>query len=192
MKTDVIAISGGADDTQAVLEQIDKVIAYKGLAARDALSLRLLAEEMTGMMRAITGSMKGEFWAEDQDGAVYELHLKVHSLVDEKMRKQLLDASTSKKNEAARGIMGKIRTFFEPASDVPMFAGTGVPQMSESYSWSMADYREQLRQYREMNANGRQEEWDELEKSVVANVADDVKVSIRGRIVEMIITKKMG
>ena len=37
-----------------------------------------------------------------------------------------------------------------------------------------------------------QEARDELEKSVVAHVADDVKVSIKGRVVEMIIYKKMA
>jgi len=36
------------------------------------------------------------------------------------------------------------------------------------------------------------EAWDELEKSVVARVADDVKISIRGRTVEMTILKKMA
>ena len=33
--------------------------------------------------------------------------------------------------------------------------------------------------------------WDELEKSVVSHVADDVKIAIRGREVEMTIIKKM-
>ena len=36
------------------------------------------------------------------------------------------------------------------------------------------------------------EAWDELEKSVVAKVADDVKVAIRGRTVEMTIVKKLN
>ena len=68
----------------------------------------------------------------------------------------------------------------------------GAPQMYGSYAWSMEDYKEQLRQYRELNKDGGQEDWDELEKSVVANVADDVKVSIRGRVVEMTILKKLN
>ena len=34
--------------------------------------------------------------------------------------------------------------------------------------------------------------WDELEKSVVGHIADDVKVFISGRTVEMTIIKKMG
>ena len=36
------------------------------------------------------------------------------------------------------------------------------------------------------------EAWDELEKSVVAKVADDVNVAIRGRTVEMTIVKKLN
>ena len=36
------------------------------------------------------------------------------------------------------------------------------------------------------------EAWDELEKSVVKNVADDVKVAISGGYVEMIILKKLA
>lgn len=55
----------------------------------------------------------------------------------------------------------------------------------------MEDYCEQLRQHREQNERGAQEAWDELEKSVVSHVADDVKVSILGRVVEMTIIKAM-
>ncbi|MBQ3479511.1 MAG: hypothetical protein IJH25_15235 [Clostridia bacterium] len=64
--------------------------------------------------------------------------------------------------------------------------------MYGSYQWSMEDYREQLRQYREQNAEGSQEAWDEMEKSVVSRVADDVRVSILGRTVEMTIVKRMA
>ncbi|MBR2797884.1 MAG: hypothetical protein IKF99_08140 [Oscillospiraceae bacterium] len=64
--------------------------------------------------------------------------------------------------------------------------------MYGNYEWSMEDYREQLRQYREQNAEGSQEAWDELEKSVVSRVADNVKVSILGRTVEMTIVKEMA
>ena len=71
------------------------------------------------------------------------------------------------------------------------FAG-GAPQMYESYTWSMDDYRDQLRQRHELDQRDSQEEWDELEKSVVAKLADDVKVSIRGRNVEMTIIKNLA
>ena len=39
--------------------------------------------------------------------------------------------------------------------------------------------------------DGTKEAWDELEKSVVGHLADNVKVSILGRTVEMVIMKKL-
>ena len=194
MKTDVITISSEGNNMEAALAQIDKISAYKGLSHKDTITLRLLTEEILAMMRAITGNVNGEFWLEDQDG-VYELHLLVRTLVDAKIREQLLAASSSGKNEATRGFMGKIRSFFEPSPEAPMFFagfGGGAPQMYESYTWSMEDYRDQLRQQHELDQRSSQEEWDELERSVVANLADDVKVSIRGRNVEMIIVKNLA
>ena len=44
----------------------------------------------------------------------------------------------------------------------------------------------------EQKRKGAAEAWDELEKSVVAHVADDVKVSIHGRTVEMVIIKALA
>ena len=194
MKTDVIVISSEGNNMEEALKQIDKISAYKELSPKGALSLRLLTEETLAMMRAIAGNVNGEFWVEDRNG-VYELHLLVRTLVDEKMRGQLLAASASGRNEATRGFMGKIRSFFEPSSGVPMFSAGfagGSPEAFGSYTWSMDDYRDQLRQYREKNERDSQEEWDELERSVVAKIADDVKVGILGRNVEMTIIKKLA
>ena len=194
MKTDILMISSDGTNMDSALAQVDKVAAYKGLSQKNAMYLRLLAEETMAMMRAITGNVNGEFWMEDED-QLYTLHLKVSTLMDENRREQLLAASTSGKNEATRGFMGKIRSFFEPSSSVPMFSagfGGGSPQMYNSYVWSMEDYRDQLRQYREQNQNEAKDAWDELEKSVVGHLADDVKVSIRGRTVEMTIVKKLS
>ena len=193
MKTDVIKITSEGNNMEAALKEIDRISAYKDLSPKNAMSLRLLTEETMAMMRAITGNVNGEFWVEDQEG-VYELHLLVHCLVDDTMRRQLISTSTSGKNEAARGFMGKIRSFFEPANGVPLFSSGytgGMPQMYESYTWSMIDYQDQLRQYCELNETSEQEAWDELEKSVVARIADDVKVSIKGCNVEMTIIWKM-
>ena len=194
MKTDVIRISNQADNMEEALAQAEKVAVYCNLSSKGALHLRLLTEEALGMMRSITGNRDGEFWIENE-GASFELHLRVNTLIDEKRREQLLSASSSGVNEATRGIMGKIRAFFEAPSDAPTFSGMFMPAGAPSpagVAWSMEDYREQLRQYREMNKEGAKEAWDELEKSVVARVADDVKVSIMGRTVEMTINKKLA
>ena len=73
MKTDIITVSSSGSQMEKALEQAEKVAAYKGLPAQSALRLRLLTEEMMGMMRSITGEQEGQFWIEDENG-VYQLH----------------------------------------------------------------------------------------------------------------------
>lgn len=195
MKTDVIVVTNEERGMEAALNQVDKIAEYKELSGKNALHLRLLAEEMMAMMRSITGKAEGEFWMEDKDG-VYELHLKVQKLMDSRQREQLIASSTSGRNEATRGFMGKIRALFDMPSDVPVFQGSFLPgiapQTQGDLLWSMEDYRLQLQQYRDQNREDAREAWDELEKSVVAHVADDVKVSVRGREAEMTIIKKLA
>ena len=56
----------------------------------------------------------------------------------------------------------------------------------------MRQYEAALYTRMEKNDPAAREEWDELEKSVVKNVADDVKVYIRNGVVEMVILKKLA
>ncbi len=186
---------------EKALEQVEKVAAYKGLSEKDTLHLRLLTEEMMGMMRSITGETEGTFWIEDQDN-VYQLHLKVTTLVTSEKKEQLLAASSTGKNESARGLMGKIRDFFDWGGDEDLAAFSSpllLPDMYEhtssptlDWEWSMMRYETALSARIEQDDPAAREAWDELEKSVVKHVADDVKVAIRGGTVEMIILKKLG
>ncbi len=191
MKSDVIAVSNREDQIDLVLVQTERVANYQRLSHKGALHLRLLAEEMMSMMRAIAGDVKGEFWIENEKEN-YELHLRVRTNMDFYKREQLLSASTSGKNEADRGFMGKIRAFFEPMNGVPMLLDPSPDGMYTDMAWTMRAYREQVRQYVEQNRDGASEAWDELEKSLVAHIADDVKVSIRGCDVEMTVFKKLA
>lgn len=191
MKSDVIAVSSRQDCTGEVLSQAERVAAYRGLSHKSALHLRLLAEEMMNLMRAITGDVDGAFWIENE-GEQYELHLRVNTVVDFYKREQLLSTATSGKNEADRGLMGKLRAFFEPVEGVPMMLDLNPDGMGTDMSWSMQAYREQVVQAVQRNQIGAEEAWDELEKSVVAHIADEVKVSIRFREAEMTVYKKLA
>ena len=73
MRTDTIIVSSRGNQMEAALKEAEKVAAYKGLSAKNALHLRLLTEEMMGMMRSITGENTGEFWIEDKDNDSIEL-----------------------------------------------------------------------------------------------------------------------
>ncbi|MBR5110988.1 MAG: hypothetical protein IK099_12445 [Clostridia bacterium] len=201
MKTDVIMISSQGSQMEAALDQAEKVAVYKGLSMKNALHLRLLTEEMMGMMRSITGKTDGQFWIEDKQDT-YELHLKVTANVSADMQKQLLAASHSGKNEAKLGLMDRIRGFFYAGADSDVYGLSSPLMLSEMYEgsstptldweWSMSVYQEALSYRVKQDDAKAKDAWDELEKSVVAHVADDVKVAIRGKDVEMTIIKRMA
>ena len=103
MKTDIIVVSSKGRKMEEALKQVEKVAVYKELEPRGAMQLRLLAEEMLGMMRAITGETEGEFWIEDQDN-LYQLHLRVKTRMNSEKRDQLLAASSS----GSRQVIGPV------------------------------------------------------------------------------------
>lgn len=178
------------DQTDAVMDQAEKVAVYQGLSRKGALNLRLLAEEMMSMMRAITGDVKGQFWIENVKDQ-FQLHLNVRTQVDFLQREKLLSASSSGKNEAHRGFLGKIQAFFEPIEGTPVYFDSAVSTTPHEIGWSMNAYQEQLGHMVNEKREGAAEAWDELEKSVIAHVADEVKISIRGYDVEMTVFKKI-
>ena len=191
MKSDVILVSSKEDRTDLVLEMTDRVADYCSLSDKNARYLRLLAEEMMGMMRAITGDVNGEFWIETKSGGQFELHLSATTQMDPLKRSRLLAASTSGMNEANRGFMGKIRAFFEPVEDLPLVLDMGPEGTVSSLNWSMQAYQQRIKEYVDESRAGASQAWDELERSVVAHVADEVKVRIEGFSVEMTVYKKM-
>ena len=200
MKTDIITVSSSGSQMEKALEQAEKVAAYKGLPAQSALRLRLLTEEMMGMMRSITGEKQGQFWIEDENG-VYQLHLQVKTRMTNEKRESLLEVSSSGKNEAAKGLMGRLRDFFDRGSDEDIFQASpmlmsGMYEHSSSpsldWEWKMTQYQMALEEGVRHDDKKAQEAWDELEKSVVAHAADEIQVCIRGQTVEMTIVKSLS
>ena len=201
MITDKIVVSSKGNQMESALRQAEKVAAYKELGEKQTMHLRLLTEEMMGMMRSITGEPRGVFWIEDDGDDTYQLHLKVDTRMDSEKRDQLLAASTSGKNESAKGFMGRLRDFFDRSGDAdvvtysnPLFMSGAMEYSSTpalDWEWSMSKYETELASRIQEDESAR-EAWDELEKSVVHNIADEVKVSIKGQSAEMIIFKKLG
>ena len=200
MKTDIITVSSSGSQMEKALEQAEKVAAYKGLPTQSALRLRLLTEEMMGMMRSIIGEKQGQFWIEDENG-VYQLHLQVKTRMTNEKRESLLEVSSSGKNEAAKGLMGRLRDFFDRGSDEDIFQASpmlmsGMYEHSSSPSldgeWKMSQYQMALEEGVRHDDKKAQEAWDELEKSVVAHAADEIQVCIRGQTVEMTIVKSLS
>ena len=200
MVSDIISITSSGTNMDQALEQTAKVARFKDLSPKGALHLRLLAEEMMGMMRSITHEVNGRFWIEDQDeNGTFRLHLKTETVMDAEKRRELLSASSSGQNEATRSLMGRLREFFFRGAneDIANYqtptlnAGIAPGMPMTDWQWSMTRYRDTLSSLKSEKPEAA-EAWDELEKSVVHSVADDVKISIKGWETEMILIKKLS
>lgn len=198
MRSDTISISSDGLGMGTALEQSELVAEYKHLSAKDTIRLRLLAEEMMGMFRNLTGEADADFWIDD-DGNTFRLHLATETLMNSEKRERLLSVSTSGENSAAKGFMGKIGDLFSRAmepvgGEYPELylggwycdndLGAFDPTAAAVQMWSLNRYKESLEQQ-----EADKEEWDELEKSIVAKLADEVEIAIRSNQVEMIIYK---
>ena len=115
MKTELISISPAGTGMDKALELTEKTGAFCGLDHKSALRLRLLSEEVIELMRSFTDELRGDFWLEAKDNVV-EIHLKTEIPMDLKTKKELIAVSSSGKNAAAKGFMGKIREMISTAT----------------------------------------------------------------------------
>lgn len=201
MKTAEIRITS-FDDCVRAFEATEKQGEESGLSAKQKLRLRLLAEELIGFIRSLTGDVDALYWI-DRQGSTFILHLKADDIImNREVREELLSAATSGKNAAAKGFMGKLRdmvaSVMTPSAQVPsVLSGLSLGMMStsspvgenagmSSYIWSLKNYKEKLDGNEDPEL---EEETEDLERSIVANLADEVLVSIVGSKVQVDITK---
>lgn len=199
MKSNVCKIERGSKDLEAILKESERVAEYNGLSHKQTLQLRLLCEEIDGLLPNIIDEFEGDLWIEFDDGVC---KVKVSIAIPEfnaAKKEELIGVAKNKKNAAAVGIVGKIRNsienFFlneEVMTSLNYSGGTfnlatGFSDgVDYSYVWSLEQYRNSVKQAQKA------EEWDELEKSVIASVADDVTVGVKGNRADVVIVKKFA
>lgn len=199
MKSNVCKIEKGTRDLEAILKESERVAAYNGLTHKQALQLRLICEEIDGMLPNIIDDFNGELWIDFEDG-VCKVNVSIR--FDEftsKKKEGLVGIAKNNKNAAAVGIVGKIRNaienFFLDEEKMGAWAlsagsfglGTGYSEgVDYSYLWRLEEYRRSVKKEEQAEA------WDELEKSVIASVADDVIVGVKGKCAEIVIIKKFA
>ena len=210
MQTDKITVKSNGEGREKAIEEAAKFAAYTGLDKTKALRVRLLAEETLGMVEAITGDFVADFWIENEKDCAVRIHLTAYTCMDYAKKRDLIDVSSDKKNASAKGFMGKIRQLIEngmysvdEVGSMQNELGVSMPYMdmgicdtgsvsslsSYTYMWSLENYRHSIESHQGSGVVY-EEAWDELEKSIVANIADDVRVGVRGNNVELIIEKR--
>jgi hypothetical protein len=195
MKSNICKIAKGTTALDGIFTESEKVAKYNDLNHKETLQLRLLCEELVGMLPSIISDFSGEFWIENRDSD-YELCLKV--LVDDMdifTRERLVKVSKNNKNSSVVGITGKIRAVFDymvmsgndttlaPAGKYGFYANVDYTQI-----WSLHEYRESVKD--ESDKSG--EAWDEFERSILVKLADDVIVGVKGKTANIIIKKRFA
>ena len=199
MRSNVCKIEKGTRDLAAILNESERVAEYNGLSHKQSLQLRLLCEETDGMLPNIIDDFDGELWIDFEDGVCkVNVSIQIPELNSDK-KEALIGVAKNKKNSAAVGIAGKIRNaiedFFLDEERMEVWALSSgsfgleagyCENVDYSYHWRLEEYRASVKKEKQTEA------WDELEKSVIASVADDVLVGVKGRQANIIIVKKFA
>lgn len=198
MKSNVCEINKSLESLQNALSEAEKVAGYNGLDLKSARQLRLLTEELIDMLPKLASFTTGQFWIESERNR-YSIHSVIYvDKYDIDFRDRVLSVSKSGKNIASVGIMGKIRSVIENmielystpevTSEANEFYIGSYTSQRYSLAWSLSNYKNQIEDIYKDGSDC--EAWDELEKSIIANVADDVVCGIQNGQVEIIIKKK--
>lgn len=195
MISNIYKIKKGDKYLNSILEESEKVAVYNEFDKKQTLQLRLICEEIDGMLPNIIDDFYGDFWIEYENGVCkvkVDIDIPAITLCN---KENLISLSKNKKNAAAVGIVGKIRSALEnffldseafEAYNMSMLFNAGISYsvgLDPMYSWSLDNYRKVVK---EENTD----DWDELEKSIISNLADDVIVGVKGKKANIVVIKK--
>ena len=205
MKSEVFMLNSDAGRMAAARYVTEEFARGLGLDKHESLRLELLTEETLGMVKALVDDFYGQIWFEGE-GKRCEIHLQATADMNADRREELLSMSSSGRNAAAKGFMAMLKDVVSGAmhsfgrsmndygrevarygivnpADVGGFAVDAMVPI-----WSLQTYRTGLETQRLDNAEA-DAAWDELEKSIVGKLADDVVVGVKGDRIEIVITK---
>lgn len=192
MRTDKLWVNGSIRRNDEVNEILHDFAAAAKIAGKDFQHMTLLTEETLEMANNLVKNFDGEIWLRTTSSG-YEIILEAD-----------VRANDSSRPEAASGFMAKIAEMlncsymFENVAEMPENLADALPDYMSYGSretgsapvwagnWALSAYRSNLR------ASGSAVNLDELEKSIVANIADEVTIGIHGRRIRLVISKNLS
>ena len=200
MRTEKIKVDNSGQGLGSAMEEAEKFASALKLDKKSQLRLRLLTEEVISMIHGILDVFRGKFWLESEQtkkGLLCRICLLAEKQANQEQEAHFLSVSSSGKNENAKGVMARIRELFRRSlqcaddedekfllnmSDT--FNSSGHTAHDTTY-WSLQLYRQNVAEKK----NERKEEWDELEKSIIAKLADEVRVWLKADATEIVVEK---
>ena len=183
MTTDRIRITDTSQTRNTILHETERFCQFYAITGKSAMHMRLLAEESFNIVHGIFDGFTGEFWLEStpsENGMLCRIEIAADVIVTDTQEDALRSLSTTGENMAARGVVGMIREIFRfyiqgcgnglPQQQWEMMSSSGTFCTDAYYGWSLNQYRQNVSQTREHH--------DELERSIIAKIADEVQLRI--------------
>lgn len=169
-RSDTVSVNANDPKFENAMKIIDDFATRQRLEEAERMKLELMSEEMIAIMSHIVDDVKGKFWIEGS-GMKYRLHIRFSVTVGSREYKKLIALSSSGRNDAAMSLSEKLWS--------KMVAGlkttdSNSDNNAEGYEWS-------LRESEGPN--------DDISESILASLADDIKVSVTKEQVELVIIK---
>lgn len=183
IKSLICPIEGYSWDIERALNEVDSFSRYQSLGARQSEKLRLIGEELLGMVGGMLDVESGRFWIE-KDGDDYTVNLAARTIVGVRAKEILNSAS---KNTEYRGLTGLVRKAIDSMAQMYRDSGAGYdmtaqidsalagtePISDDELAWSLAKYTESVER------DAKADSWDELELSVLRKTSKDIVISYR-------------
>ena len=197
-------VNSDAGRMEAVRYATEDFASQMRLDKRDTLRLDLLVEETLGMVKTMLEDFYGQIWFV-AEGRTCEIHFEATTDMNTDKKDELLSVSSTGKNAAARGFMAKLGEVIGSALRGAVNTMDAYGQQTMQYGivhtpstmpgsldlmpiWTLQTYRSDLDLARGSSGNA-DEAWDELEKSIVAKLADDIVVGVKGDRIDLVITR---
>jgi len=186
MKSDIYT---GEQGIEYILSETEKLGVFTKLPPAASGKLRLLAEEMLSLTVRMFDNLKYEFFIENTKKH-FVLHLSADTFVNQGQKEKLMSLSTNGENMAATGIFGKISEVFESlltgdneyAQTTELYC-VDIPHL---YGVDMTAYFSLSAFQEERPEKPDDEQWDGLEKSIIATLAKEMIIGVRNKKIEII------
>ena len=203
-----IAVGKGAALTADAMDAAESFVRGLNLDKKTTLRMRLLTEEVLEMLKGTAEDFSGLFWLEADD-AECRICIDGAAELDLAAEKSLLSVSRDGKNVSVKGFTARLTQFVRHYREYVarlnalmnlssglypedfMYIGAMQPSSETTdVMWSMNDYRKFLLDDTHASAQLAADR-DELEKSIIGNLADDVHVGVKEDRIKITVIKKL-
>lgn len=198
-----LLVIGTGKDVTKELNKAESLISELSLDRKNAMRAKLVFEETLGMLTEMAEDFKAVVWLEKYKKC-YCIKLNLKTDIDLNKKNDFLSLSKDQKNDSVKGFMDKvgdviqngllgyenaIRLSQQYVGGIVNYGTMGMYGSVESvqeygFMWTLDSFRNSLDNVMESDDASKQA-WDELEKSIVANIASDVIVGVKGNKVSM-------